>query len=153
MSMQVRDSQSSVYQLRYGVRQDSVVCPLPFILYIILLSVSSSLNLLFITQLFISFSANKFLENVSFPENATAGVSSWLSANFVMLNPSKTELLLIGLPKQLSKIENPSLSMTSTVTLSPVSFARNLGVLFDSNLSLSDPFLPSSNLVFSCERP
>jgi hypothetical protein len=65
-----------------------------------------------------------------------------MSANFLMLNPSKTEFLLIGLPKQLSKIENPSLSlslsMTPSVTLSPVTSARNLVVLFDSNLSLSN---------------
>ena len=67
-----------------------------------------------------------------------------------MLNPSKTEFLLIGLPKQLSKIENPSLSMTPTITLSPVSSARNLGVLFDSNLSLSDHIssIIKSNCIF-----
>jgi hypothetical protein len=61
-----------------------------------------------------------------------------MSANLLMLNPSKTEFLLIALPKQLSKIENPSLSVTASVNLSPVSSARNLGVQFDSNLSLSD---------------
>ena len=70
-----------------------------------------------------------------------------MSANLLMLNPSETEFLLIGLPKQLSKIENPSLSMTPTVTLSPVSSARNLGVLFDSNLSLSDHI---SSIIKSC---
>jgi hypothetical protein len=32
---------------------------------------------------------------------------------------SKTEFLFIGLPKQLSKIENPYLSMTHTVTYHP----------------------------------
>jgi hypothetical protein len=82
--------------------------------------------------------SDKFRENVSSLESAIAEVSSWMSANLLMLNPSKTELLLIGLPKQLSKIENPSLSMIPTVTLSPFSSARNLGVLFNSNLSLSD---------------
>ena len=63
------------------------------------------------TQLFISFSSNKdkqFLENISLLENTIAEVSSWMSANLLMLNPSKTEFLLIGLPKQLPKIENPS---------------------------------------------
>jgi hypothetical protein len=64
-----------------------------------------------------------------------------------MLNPSKTEFLLIGLPKQLSKIENPSLSMTPSVTSSPVSSARNLGILFDSNLSQSDYI---SSIIKSC---
>ena len=53
-------------------------------------------------------------------------------------NPSKTEFLLIGLPTQLAKIENPSLSMTSNTSIKPVASARNLGVIFDSNLSFSD---------------
>ena len=96
------------------------------------------------TQLFISFFSTKSLENVSFLENTVAKVSHWMSANLVMLNPSKTEFLLIGLFKQLSKIENPSLCMTDTVTLSPVSSARNLGVLY---LTLSDHF---SSIIKSC---
>jgi Reverse transcriptase (RNA-dependent DNA polymerase) len=56
------------------------------------------------TQLFISFSSNKFREHVSLLENAISEVSSWTSAYLLMLNPSKTEFLLVGLPKQLSEI-------------------------------------------------
>ena len=54
------------------------------------------------------------------------------------LNHSKTEFLLIGLPKQLSKIANPLIQMSPNVSLPPVSAARNLGVIFDSTLSMSD---------------
>jgi hypothetical protein len=93
------------------------------------------------------FSSNKFRKNVSLLENAIAEVSSWISVNILMLNPLKTEFLLVGLPKQLSKIENPSISMTPTVVLSPVSSARNLGVTFDSNLYLSDYI---SSIIKSC---
>ena len=70
-----------------------------------------------------------------------------MSANLVMLNPSKTDFLLIGLPKQLSKFNNPTMNVTSDVTLSPVPQARNLGVLFDSNLSLSGHI---SSITKSC---
>jgi hypothetical protein len=70
-----------------------------------------------------------------------------MSANLLMLNLSQTEFLLIDLPKQLSKLENPSLSMTPSVTLLPVSSARNRGVLFDSNLSQSDHI---SSIIKSC---
>jgi cellulose biosynthesis protein BcsQ len=58
-----------------------------------------------------------------------------MSANLLLLNSYNTDFLLIGLPKQLSKLNNPTMNATSDV-LSPVPQARNLGVLFDSNLSL-----------------
>ena len=70
-----------------------------------------------------------------------------MSANLLMLNPSKTDFLLIGLPKQLSKIQNPTLTVTPTVSVSPASSARNLGIQFDSNLSLSDHI---SSVTKSC---
>jgi len=60
-----------------------------------------------------------------------------MSANFLSLNQSKTEFLLIGLPGQLSKISNPSLLMPSNVIITPAQSARNLGVIFDSTLSMS----------------
>jgi len=53
------------------------------------------------------------------------------------LNQSKTELLLIGLPQQLSKLSDPTLLMPSNVTITPTNFARNLGVIFDSSLTFS----------------
>jgi hypothetical protein len=53
-----------------------------------------------------SFSSNKFCENVSLLESAIAEVASWMSQNFLMLNHSKTEFLITGPPKQLSKIQN-----------------------------------------------
>jgi hypothetical protein len=51
---------------------------------------------------------------------------------------SKTEFLLLGLPKQLSKIPIPVTQMSPDVCISSVSAACNLGVIFDSHLSLSD---------------
>lgn len=46
--------------------------------------------------------------------------------------------MLIGNSRQLSKIENKTLSLPDNVSVKPVSSARNLGVIFDSQLSLSD---------------
>jgi hypothetical protein len=61
-----------------------------------------------------------------------------MSANLLSLNQSKTEFLLFGLPKQLSKIINPVIHFSSDTSITPVSSARNLGVIFDSTLSMSD---------------
>ena len=60
-----------------------------------------------------------------------------MSFNFLSLNPSKTEFLLIGLPQQLKKLSTPTIHLPDGVTLSPVDSARNLGVIFDKNLSFS----------------
>jgi Reverse transcriptase (RNA-dependent DNA polymerase) len=100
------------------VSQGSVLGHLLFILYTTpvstIISKSSVHHRLYADdiQLFISFSSTKFLENISFLKNTIADVSSWMSANLLILNPSKTEFLLICLPEQLSEIENPSVSMT-----------------------------------------
>ena len=60
------------------------------------------------TQLFTSFTSSEFLTNIAILENTIAKVCSWMSANLLMLNPSKTDFLLIGLPKQRSKLNNPT---------------------------------------------
>ena len=48
----------------------------------------------------------KVTENL---QNAVQQISSWMTANLLTLNTSKTEFLLIGLKQQLSKIHNSSL--------------------------------------------
>ena len=54
-----------------------------------------------------------------------------MASNFLSLNPAKTEFLLIGLPAQLSKIHNPTLTISSKTTIQPVSSARNLGIILN----------------------
>ena len=61
-----------------------------------------------------------------------------LSSNFLPVNPSKTEFLIIGLPKQLGKLNHPTIHLPIDVSLSHVDSARNLGVIFDSNITFSD---------------
>ena len=90
------------------------------------------------TQLFLSFSPCNFQQNIQLLQNTISEISSWMASNFLSLNSSKTSFLLIGLPTQLAKIDIPSLSMPSSTSIKPVASARNLGVIFDSNLSLSD---------------
>jgi hypothetical protein len=57
---------------------------------------------------------------------------------FLSLSSSKTEFLIIGLPKQLAKRNRPTISLPKSVTLSPVDSARNPGVIFYSSLSFSE---------------
>jgi hypothetical protein len=61
-----------------------------------------------------------------------------MTSNFLSLNPPKTEFLHLGLPHQLGKLHNVEISLHGNVVLRPVTSARNLGVIFDSNMALSE---------------
>ena len=95
------------------------------------------------------FSPNNFQQNIQLLQNTISEISSWMASNFLSLNSSKTEFLLIGLPTQLDKIDNPSLSMPSSTSIKLVASARNLGVIFDSNLSFSDHISYISKTCFA----
>ena len=71
-----------------------------------------------------------------------------MSSNFLSLNPSKTEFLLVGLAQQLSELSNPIIHLHNNVTLSPVYSARNLGVIFDINLTFSQHISALSKSCF-----
>ena len=70
-----------------------------------------------------------------------------MSSNFLTFNLSKTEFILIDLPKQPAKLNHPTVSVPDGVSICPVDSAHNLGVIFDSHLSFSKHV---SNLSQSC---
>jgi len=74
-------------------------------------------------------------------------VSNWMSSNFLSLNSSVTDFLIFGLPQQLSKLNNSTIHLLNNVTISPVDSARNLGDIFDTNLSFA---LLISSISKSC---
>ena len=95
--------------------------------------------------------SSSFLSYISVLEKTIAGVYCCclllMSANLPMLNPSKTDFLLMGLPKQLFVVNNPSVFVHPEFSISPVVSACNLGNQFDSKLSLFDHI---SSITKSC---
>ena len=71
-----------------------------------------------------------------------------MSANFLALNPSKTEFMLFGTPQQLSKLGDPCLSLSSDISIKPVSSAKSLGVVFDKHLSFHEYITKTSQACF-----
>ena len=146
-SVSCLDNLSSSLPLSCGVPQGSVLGPILFIMYTTplssLISQTSACHETQVnhhlyaddTQLFISFSPHAAHAALDSLHATLAAISQWMASNFLTLNPSKTEFLIIGLPTQLSKLHMPNLILPDNSSITPVQSARNLGIIFDSNLS------------------
>ena len=91
------------------------------------------------TQLFFPFHHPDVHSSITHLHGALQQISSWMTSNLLTLNSSHTEFLFIGLKQQLAKLQNISLNTTYS--------ARNLGFIFDENLTFSDQI---SSLSRSC---
>jgi len=111
----INSSVSDQFPLHQGVPRGSVLGPLLFILYTTplssLISDSSCSRHLYAddNKLFISFAALDFSAKILHLQTTIDLFSNWMSSNLLSLNQTKTEILLFGLPTQLSKIADPTL--------------------------------------------
>ena len=96
------------------------------------------------TQLFFSFHPAQFDVKVSHLQYCLQEISSWMHANLLTLNSSKTNFLVIGLSKQLSKIDTSVLDTSHS--------ARNVGFIFDNHLTLTDQIDSLSKSCYSAIR-
>ncbi|XP_068717227.1 uncharacterized protein [Montipora capricornis] len=69
-------------------------------------------------------------------ENCIADVRSWMINEWLMLNDEKTEFLVIGKRKQLSKVSVSSIRV-GDVDVVPAHSAKNLGSWFDSDMDMA----------------
>jgi Reverse transcriptase (RNA-dependent DNA polymerase) len=142
-AVSIRDHLSDPTVLDCGVPQGSVLGPLLFTLYTIPLGnllTQQKLNYHLYaddTQIFLNFAQPSISVHLELLSKAITSVQSWMTDNKLLLNPSKTEFLVFGTPARLKHL-NPATCLSvgnSDIQLS--NSARNLGVIFDQNLSFS----------------
>ena len=133
---------SKITQVGYGVPQGSVLGPLLFVLFTAditsmveghgLKAHSYADDLQIYSHVDPSDAQSLVLQISSCVES----IQQWMAQNRLKLNPTKTELIWLGSPRRIQQCSTAPLLIAGAL-IQPSSHVRDLGVIFDSDLSMS----------------
>ena len=143
-SVIIDDQESDKIPLKYGVPQGSKLGPLLFTAYIAELSEIVKKHgiddekFADDVELMLAFSPSSRETQLSARDQmikCIEDVRKFLEDNKLSNNGDKTEFMIIGSPQQLKKVEIDSI-VVGGVIIKVVDHARNLGIIFDSKMSM-----------------
>ena len=138
------EKQSSRSTLTRGVPQGSVLGPIMFTLYtadVILIVDSFGVNIHCYAdgmQLYMHCRAEKSAAAVRRMLNCIAAIDRWLSSNRLKMNPNTTQIIWLGSRQRLATINIAPLHLHDGTDITPSTGVHNLGVVFNSELSMSE---------------
>ena len=98
------------------------------------------------TQLYISLKHDESNHLVQLQE-CLKNIKAWMTQNFLLLNSDKTEVVVIG-PKHLRESLSEQIVTLDGVSLASSSTVRNLGVMFDQDMSFDQHIKQVSRTAF-----
>ena len=142
----IDDTFSAAVSLDCGLAQGSVMGPLSFTIYTLPLGmIIRKHNLSYHiyaddTQLYTAFNPKHpqdQIDAINRLQNCILDIQRWMTHAKLKLNMEKTEFFVVGSPHNLKSISTLSLKV-STTTVKSINKVRNLGIIFDSTMSMSD---------------
>ena len=133
-------SNSEEMSIRTGVQQGSVLGPLLFLIFINDLpnSIKHCKIVLYADDTAIFFAHKEVPMIQSTLQQDLNALNNWFYENGLVVNCSKTNILLFGTNKRLANVNNLTLKLDETTASHNIASSKYLGLLMDSNLNWHD---------------